>query len=164
MKTAQHAASRAFICIAIAAMSAGCSTSMKEAHLSKTGSLGAESMAVLCRPLEFGVETIGDATGEAYYKKFLWFTLEGDRPDISIPTPGLTINDSLEKLACYRAAKSKNGDAFYKITSEKDGISILWCIYRERHITVTGKALKLKDLGPLDEKRSDELRKHPPLH
>jgi hypothetical protein len=117
-------------------------------------------MLVIARPVEYGVETVGDATGEAYYKKFLWFTLEGDGGGAEIFTLGMSIHDPLEKLACFRAAKSKNGDAFYKITSEEEKKNILWFIYRERHISVSGKVLKLKDLGPVDEKRSDEIRKY----
>ncbi|MBM4148016.1 MAG: hypothetical protein FJ224_03110 [Lentisphaerae bacterium] len=138
----------------------GCATGLKNAHINSTGGLRDESMTVLSRPLEYGLETLGDASGEAYTKQFLWFVLDGDKVSVDVLLPGILVSDPLERIACYRAAKSLNGDGFYKVTSEWDRISVLGCLYREKRVRVTGKALKIKDLGLMDAKRADEIRKY----
>lgn len=112
-------------------------------------------MMVVARPIEFGMETLGDAKGTASVEKFLFFTISGDRPDVSLPIVGKQSRDSLETLACYRAAQSKGGDAFYAISSEWEKMNLLG-IYRKRSVTVTGKSMKIKDLGELSPERADK--------
>jgi hypothetical protein len=145
--------------LAVLALGSGCATSLKDAHVAAQGSLRDEPMTVLARPLEYGVETLGDATGEAYTKQFLWFTLDGDKVAVDLLLPGLLVADPIERIACYRAAKSLNGDGFYKVSSEWDKINVLG-LYREKRVKVVGKALKLKDLGLMDAKRADDIRKY----
>jgi len=143
-----------------AAVLSGCASIDKTSHMVRTGGLAAEPMSVVERPLEYGVETLGDATGDASYKKFLWFTIEGDAAEMSLPIAGLIVTDPLEKIACYRAVQSLKGDGFYKILSETDSFNFLY-IFRQKSVKVTGKVLKIKDLGMVDQKRADAFRSPP---
>src|SRR5690606_39851574 len=81
--------------------------------------------------------------------------IEGDKPDVSLPVLGSARGgDPLETLAAYRAAKAKGGDAFYQVTSEWDKFNVLF-IYQRKSVEVTGKALKVKDLGTMSAERAD---------
>ncbi len=147
-------------CFLAVSMLTGCATGMKNAHMTATGGLIDESMTVVARPVEYAMETVEDASGEAETEKFLFFTLSGDRPDITIPVTGAPVTDPLEHLACFRAVEKKGGDGFYKIKSEWDKTNILG-LYRKKHVKVTGKVLKIKDLGIVPADRADEIRKYP---
>ena len=132
----------------------GCSSLMNESYPVRNSSLASQPMMIVSRPQEFGLETLGDATGSASIVKFLFFTIDGDRPDASLPIIGKQSRNPLETLACYRAAQSKGGDAFYAISSEWEKQNFLF-LYRKQAVTVSGKSLKIKELGPLSTERAD---------
>ncbi len=132
----------------------GCSSLMNENYLTRNGGLASQPMMVIARPHEFGMEALGDAKGTASVEKFLCFTISGDRPDVALPIVGRQSRDPLETLACYRAAQSKGGDAFYAVSSEWEKKNFLG-IYRKRSVTVAGKSMKIKDLGELSPERAD---------
>ena len=134
----------------------GCHSVMTSSSLTKNSQMSAQPMMVTTRPHEFGLETVGDARGRASIEKFLFFTISGDKPDVTLPVLGEKSKHPLETLACYRAAQSKGGDAFYVITSEWEKKNILG-IYRKHAVVVTGKRMKIKDLGELDPERADKL-------
>ena len=140
--------------LAGAAMSmSGCQSMMDVNHQTTTGSLAAESLTVVTRPQEFGVDVLGDTSGEASYEKVFFFTISGDKAKTSLPIIGGS-DSPLEALAAYRAAKAKGGDAFYKVTTHEDSFNVLG-IYSRKKVTVTGKALKVKDMGTLSADRAD---------
>lgn len=132
----------------------GCASLTSENYLVRNGSLASQPMLVVTRPQEFGLETLGDAKGSASVEKFLFFTIAGDKPDATLPIIGKQSRNPLETLACFRAAQSKGGDAFYAISSEWEKMNFLF-LYRKQAVTVTGKSLKVKDLGPLTTERAD---------
>lgn len=136
-------------------MVSGCSSMMKKSHLTADGSLSSEAMTITARPREFGLEMIGDAEGSAATEKFLFFTIGGDKAgDVSMPVYGNKSKSGLETLACYRAARSQDGDAFYSVSTEWDKQNVLG-IYRKYSVKVKGKVLRLSDLGDLSEERAD---------
>jgi hypothetical protein len=148
------------VAFAAAAMTTtGCASMMDTNYQTTKGALAAQPMTVLARPQEFGVDVLGDAKGEAKTTKLFGFTIEGDKPDVSLPILGLFSSskgaDPLETLASYRAAQTKGGDAFYHVTSEWDKFNVLF-IYQRKSVQVTGKALKVKDLGTMSADRADE--------
>lgn len=133
----------------------GCSSLTSENYLTRNGVLGAQPMMVVSRPHEFGLEMAGDASGTASVEKFLFFTVSGDKPDVTLPIVGKQSRDPLETLACYRAAQSKGGDAFLAVSSEWERKNFLF-LYRKKSVTVKGKSLKITDLGQLSEERADK--------
>jgi len=136
----------------------GCSSLDKTMNLHNNGSLTAEPMKVMSRPLEYGIETLGAATGEASYKKFLFFTIEGESASMSLPIAGLAVSDPLERIACFKAVQSLKGDGFYKLSSQTDSFNFMY-IFRQKNTKVTGNVVKIKDLGLVDQPRADSLRK-----
>jgi len=149
------------VCISVLLLG-GCTSLMKINYLSENGAQLNEPMLIATRPHEFGLDTVADSSGEAYYAKLLIFTIAGDKPDVSLPILGNVGRDPLETLACYRAAIAKGGDAFYAINSEWDKANWFW-IYRTKNIKVTGKAMKIKDLGLMSPERSDNLFDQRPI-
>lgn len=141
-----------FLFLFISVVFSGCASNMQTPHLISQGDLNDESMEIFARPTEYAIETIDVASGKAYTKRFLFFTLEGDETGIPI------FDDTLENMACARATNSLNGDGFYKTGTEENKISILG-IYVERHVKVTGNVLKLKNLGIVDRTRADQMRR-----
>lgn len=142
---------------ALAAVS-GCSSLSREAHLTSDGALQAAPAAIAMRPHELGLEPVGDAEGSASTEKFLFFTISGDKPgDLSMPVFGSGAKSDLERLACWRAAQSNGGDAFYLTSTawEKEGFL---GIYRKRSVKVTGKSLKIKDMGHLSVERAERIK------
>jgi hypothetical protein len=137
----------------------GCASMMDVNHQTTTGALNAQPMTVLARPQEFGVDVLGDAKGKAQTTKLFGFTIEGDKPDVSLPVFGMFTSskgaDPLETLAAYRAAQAKGGDAFYRVTTEWDKFNVLF-IYQRKSVEVSGKALKVKDLGTMSADRADK--------
>lgn len=144
--------------VAAAAATTGCQNMAGMNHQITTGSLDAEPLRVMSREQEFGVEVVGNASGTAENRKFLFFTIGGDRIDASLPMYGSRGGSQLERLASLRAARSQNGDAFYLVTTETEKANILW-IYRREKVSVSGKALRTKDLGTISAERADDLRK-----
>ncbi|MCK5875259.1 MAG: hypothetical protein KAG82_11255 [Alcanivoracaceae bacterium] len=137
----------------------GCASMMDVNHQTSTGALSAEALSVVSRPQEFGVDVLGDTKGAAKTTKLFGFTIEGDKPDVSLPILSMFGStkgaDPLETLAAYRAAQAKGGDAFYRVTTEWDKFNVLF-IYQRKSVEVTGKALKVKDLGTLSADRADK--------
>ena len=134
----------------------GCSSLMGKNHLVGSGGLNAQPMIVVSRPHEFGIKVIGDSEGSASTSKFLFFTVAGDQPDgMKMPVLGNGAKGSLETLACYRAAKANGGDAFYSINTQWNKKNVLY-IFRTYDVKVTGKSLKITDLGDLSEERADK--------
>lgn len=133
----------------------GCSSLMDENYLTRNGGLASQPMMVITRPHEFGLEVVGDSTGTATTKKVLFFTISGDRPNVTLPIVGTQSRSPLETLACYRAAQSKGGDAFFAVSSQWEKKNIMY-VYQQQTVTVTGKSMKIKDLGELSAERADK--------
>jgi hypothetical protein len=153
-----------FLPIAVAATMSmtGCASMMDTNHQTTKGALSADALSVISRPQEFGVDVLGDTKGAAKTVKVLGFTIEGDKPDVSLPILSMFGSskgaDPLETLASFRAAKAKGGDAFYRVTTEWDKFSVGF-IYQRKSVEVTGKALKVKDMGTLSADRADSRTK-----
>lgn len=137
----------------------GCSSLMGKSHLTTDGALVAQPAVISVRPHEMGLEPVGDAKGSASTEKFLGFTIGGDKPsDLSMPVLGNGAKGALETLACFRAVQPTDGDAFYSVTTTWDKKNILG-IYRKYSVTVTGKSLKIKDMGHVSAERADKAAK-----
>jgi len=136
----------------------GCSSMSKVAHPTTTASLNAQSAQIVTRPTEYAYKTIGTATGTSNQVKILGFTVSGDTTGASVQ--GLAGASKLESLAAYRAVKSLKGDAFFQLTTEEDKTefpSFFPFIYNAQKIKVTGKVLKIEDLGTITAERADKM-------
>ena len=143
----------------VMALASGCASGRKCVRVSDTGALSAEPHQIHTKPIAYTLETMGRASGEAYAKKILFITVEGDKTGgVSVPLSGMPMGDPLEQTAAFRAVQKLNGDGFYKIFTEIEKEHFLWFIYSSKKITVTGNVLKIKDLGEVDLK-TELLRK-----
>jgi len=140
------------------ALTVGCRTVTKKDMMVTSAKIKAESHEVWNRPTELGY-TVGDyIEGTSETKKMLgFFRVGGDATasGISIPTFGsaaasLSAN---AKWAVSNAVDDSNADGIYitKVVEEKTIIFPIWTT----KATVRGKALKLKDFGPIDKSRAD---------
>lgn len=137
-----------------------CGSTKARAHATDSARLSGEPHNILTRPLEYGIEQVGDAKGEASSTKILGLFSSGDQAGGAsglLSIFGAGSGDPLENTAAYRAATSVGGDAFYLLTSVETTSGVPG-IYSTRTIKVTGKALKILHLGPMDQQRSDRLR------
>lgn len=134
----------------------GCAVMSKDAHVRDKGGMYAESMEIMARPTEYTVDEIGDSSGTATQTRVLGFLVAGDSVDAGLPILGNPGENPLVKLASYRAATAKGGDAFYHVTTEKDAFGFGF-IYKIETVKVTGRALKVKNLGTMSADRADKL-------
>lgn len=134
----------------------GCAVMSKDAHVRDRGSMDAESMTIVDRPTEYTVDEIGDSSGTATTTRVFGFLVAGDSVDAGLPILGNPGENPLVKLASYRAATAKGGDAFYHLTTEKDSFG-LGFIYKVETVKVSGRALKVKNLGTMSADRADKL-------
>jgi len=141
----------------IAPLMVGCSSSNSDIHATAVASLKSQTAQIITRPTEYAYETIGTASGEANQTAIFGIVTEGDKP-ASVSVLGLAGSASpLENLAAYRAVESLGGDGFFKLSTEVKS-SGFWPFVSTKHIKVTGKVLKIRDLGSMDVKRTDKLR------
>ena len=136
----------------------GCTSMSKVAHPTTTATLSAQSAQIVTRPTEYAYKTIGTATGHSSQVKIFGFTVGGDTTAASVQ--GLSGASKLESLAAYRAVKSLKGDAFFQLTTEEDKTefpSFFPFIYNAQKISVTGKVLKIEDLGTITAERADKM-------
>lgn len=134
----------------------GCAVMSKDAHVRDRGGMDAEAMSIAARPTEYTVDEIGDSSGTATTTHVLGFLVAGDSVDAGLPILGNPGENPLVKLASYRAATAKGGDAFYHVTTEKDSFGFGF-IYKIETVKVTGRALKVKNLGTMSAERTDKL-------
>lgn len=137
-----------------------CESTKARANATDRAALSGEAHSILTRPLEYGIEQVGDAQGEASSTTILGFFQTGDESGGAsglLSIFGAGSGDPLENTAAFRAATSVGGDAFYLLTSVETESGVPG-IYSTRTIRVTGKALKILHLGPMDQQRTDRLR------
>lgn len=132
----------------------GCSSISKATHSSSSASLNAQAAQIVTRPTEYAYKTLGTATGEASQTSFLIWTIEGDKTSASVK--GAFGSSDLENLAAFRAVKSLGGDAFFKLSTEVEEIGP-WPFFSKEVIRVTGKVLKIEDLGTIAAERADKM-------
>ena len=144
--------------IALPLLTTGCSSVIKQVDPSGVARISADSNHIVNRPVEYGMKTIGEASGEASVTKFLGFTIEGDKIKTDVKSIGSSSSDPLVKMAAFRAVKSKNGDAFYELRKEESK-SGFGPFFSKRHVKVTGKVLSINELGILSAARADQRNK-----
>ena len=117
----------------------------------------AEPNSMWARPTEIGYEIIGDVEGTAEYSTLFGYIPLGDSP-VSAGLTGIfgTGADNVgARCAAYDALKTIGADGIYITsiyTTTKSGL------VTKETVTVKGKALKLVDLGTVDQKRADTVR------
>lgn len=134
----------------------GCTSLGKVVHSSTDAELRARPASIVTRPTEYAYKTIGSASGEAFEKKILGMVVDGDKTGASV-LGGLKGTSPLEALATFRAVKSLKGDAFFKLTTEKEGGGFP-LLYSYEKVKVTGRVLKIEDLGTVTAERADKMK------
>lgn len=136
---------------------AGCSSFDKNLHASTAAaSINAQTAQIVTRPTEYAYETVGEAIGHAYTKTMFGFHVDGDSVS-TMSVAGMAGAGPLESLAAFRAVESLDGDAFFQIATEEERTGI-WG-FGTTKVKVTGKVLKIKDLGTMSAVRADDLEK-----
>lgn len=146
-----------FLAAGLVLATTGCSTTKDRLNVAGDGSMKAEAMSIVSRPLEYGVTELGDSNGTASKTTILGFITLGDADEFSLPILGAGTKSGLEGAAAYRAATAKGGDAFFQVSSRTESSGIPG-IYSKKTISVTGKALKLNHMGQLTAERADRIR------
>jgi hypothetical protein len=155
-------------------MLASCASFTKKSYMKDTASFNPEPNGMWTRPTEIGYEIIGDVEGEAEVMRVMGFVASGEAPSAKITESGttnimffplLTIRRKfdksrltpLERFAAYNAMKSVNADGIYitMAVTEKRGFLPF---YSYRKAYVRGKALRIVDLGIVDQERVDKYR------
>lgn len=143
---------------AVAMMS--CSTTYdKNVSMRGEASFAAESHGMWSRPTEVGYEIMGDVEGTAEYSLLFGFIPLGDSPAVDFSISGLlggSTNNPGVKFAAYDACKTIGADGIY-ITSVYTESKVNPFISTDK-VTVKGKAIKLVDLGTVDQQRADTVR------
>jgi hypothetical protein len=140
---------------------AGCSTNQVSPTVIDTSSARFESLNSWSRPVELAVDVLQETEGEAYTEKIFWWTIEGDSPRVSFLSwvfagDGQEIT-SLGRVAAARAIdRTPEADGLYITRIENDSKN--YFIYRKERVKVTGRALKINDLGTVSQDRADKVR------
>lgn len=147
--------------IVVAFAVTSCSTTYdKNLYMSEAASLTTEDHSMWTRPIEVGYEIIGDVEGTAEYSMLFGFIPMGDAPAVDFNLFGFFGNQAAinpgVKFASYDACKTIGADGIY-ITSVYTESSKNPFTTTEK-VTVKGKALKLVDLGTVDQERVDTVR------
>ena len=107
-----------------------------------------------------GYEIIGDVEGTAEYSMLFGIIPMGDAPKVDFNLMGFFGNQTASnpgvKFASYDACKTVGADGIY-ITSVYTESSVNPFVTTEL-VTVKGKALKLVDMGTVDQDRVDTVR------
>lgn len=150
-----------FLLIAVTAFATmSCSTTYdKNVSMRGEASFSAEEQALWSRPSEVGYEIMGDVEGTAEYSLLFGAIPLGDAPAVDFSISGLlggNTNNPGVKFAAYDACKTIGADGIYitsVYTESKNGLFV-----DTESVTVKGKALKLVDLGTVDQERADTVR------
>lgn len=134
-----------------------CSTTYdKNISMKGDASLKTESNVMWARPTEMGYEIMGDVEGTAEFSKLFGFIPLGDSPATGLTGIFGTGSDNVGvRYAAYDALKTIGADGIY-ITATYTAVT--QGIVTTEKVTIKGKALKLVDLGVVDEKRADTVR------
>jgi len=136
---------------------AGCTTMLKEPYFMGTANYQPESQKLWTRPTEVSYTFGNDIMGTAMAGYIFGVVTEGEAPP-SVSVQGLVGSaDPLVKLAAWNAINSSKADGIYvtQITLQKSGI---WPFIYKKEASVKGKALILKNMGEVDQKRYDNER------
>ena len=153
----------------LASFASGCMYSDNVAALSGPAALAPEPAQVWSRPAELGVDVALDETiqGGSRSVKLFGFTIDGDDADISVfafGPLGLLYHEgdsggsALDRIAAARAVEQSAApaDGIYVLHTERHGINLM--IYSNQRVTVTGRPVRLQDLGPVSVERADAAR------
>ena len=147
--------------LALALIVTSCSTTYdKNLYMSDAAALSTEGHSMWTRPIEVGYDIMGDVEGTAEYSMLFGFIPLGDAPAVDFNLFGFFGNQAAinpgVKFASYDACKTIGADGIY-ITSVYTESSKNPFTTTEK-VTVKGKALKLVDLGTVDQERIDTVR------
>ncbi|MDC7227824.1 MAG: hypothetical protein PQJ61_13750 [Spirochaetales bacterium] len=135
-----------------------CSTTYdKKMLMTGVSKMTTEPQAMWARPTEVTYEIMGDVEGTAEYKLLFGILPLGDAPKTEFSIFGNNAANSPGiKLAAYDACKTIGADGIYLTsvyTESKSGLFV-----NSELVTIKGKALKLVDLGTVDQERADTVR------
>lgn len=147
--------------VAIAFAVTSCTTTYdKNMYMDDPAAFTSEEHGMWTRPLEMGYEIIGDVEGTAEYSMLFGVIPMGDAPAIGFNVFGFFGNQNASnpgvKFASYDACQTVGADGIYitsVYTESKKGLFV-----NSELVTVKGKALKLVDLGTVDQERVDTVR------
>jgi len=153
---------------ALAGALVGCGGGTNEAAPMRANATTAfEGQRLWARPIETGVQLGDEVGGEASSFSFL-FGLISSGPDEAeagggvIALAGSLLGgavdaDPLVRSAAGDAAKKADADGIYLTHYQVKEVNILY-LFSRRAAVVTGRALKLKVLGPVSRERADRQR------
>lgn len=144
--------------VVVALSVTSCATTYdKKAFMKGEAAFSAEPNSMWARPTEIGYEIVGDVEGTAEFSKLFGYIPLGDSPAAAGLTGifGTGADNVGARCAAYDALKTIGADGIYITsiyTTTTSGI------VTKETVTVKGKALKLVDLGTVDQERADAVR------
>lgn len=139
---------------------------IENTYIKDNGALKADAQKIWTRPFEYGIEPIGETLGFSSQTMIMGFTIAGDKPAAKYDLSPMTLINpmtlassvkdvgQLEQIAIGKAVDGAKADGIY-ITRLSTDMKGLWPFYIKRSALVKGKALKLKELGIVEQERND---------
>ncbi|TVR73701.1 MAG: hypothetical protein EA427_01935 [Spirochaetaceae bacterium] len=140
---------------------AGCATTDRKAEAVDRASLQTEPLTSWGRPMEIGYEFVGDVEGTSSFRSILGFSMGEVPADSSSLILGVIGGASRVppgvNNAVHDAVSRVGADGLYVTSVSSESRSFLF-LFRERKVTVRGKAIRIIDLGQVDQARADNYR------
>ncbi len=145
-------------------LGSACASNSRSLPLSSNANLRTETHAMWTRPTEVGYLMGPEISGTATVRQVLGFHVGESKPGASVFAilgpllgGGQDITDPVMMHAAFNAAEAAGAEGIYltRVASESSGFFIF---FSNTTTTVHGRALKLKDLGPVSQDRADQWR------
>lgn len=145
-------------------LAVGCASNSRQLGLSNTATMSSESHDLWTRPNEIGFEMGPEISARASAQRVFGFNVGESKPGMDVFAfvgpllgGGRTVSDPVALHAAYKAVEEANADGIYvtRIATEGTNVFFLWT---SKNVTVYGRALRLRDLGMVDEARADDWR------
>ena len=146
-------------------LTSGCASNARNVKLASQASISAESHGMWTRPAEIGFAVGKEISASATTQKVLGFNVGESKPRggfsvsaiLSPANTGAAKLSATEEFAAYKAVAGAGVDGIYVTRIETDRSGFLFFSQRTT-ATVYGRAMKLKDYGPVSEDRADDWR------
>jgi len=134
------------------------STYDKTPFMKGEAGFSAEGGQMWARPTEVGYEIIGDVEGTVEYSTLFGFIPLSDTPASANLTGifGSGVDDIAAQCAAYDAMQTVGADGIYILSIYSTKAANIFT--STETVTVKGKALRLVDLGTINEERADTVR------
>ena len=152
---------RTLIAVAAVATLSACAHNSRSVGMVDKTNLRAENHTVWTRPTEVGFQLGGEISASATARRVLGFNVGESKPGSSVlavfaPFSGAKLSP-VGSFAAYKAVTDARAEGIYVTRVETESSGFLFFSNNET-VTVYGRALTMKDYGPIKEARADRWR------